>query len=120
MPQFEGHTLLTETLRVINQALARHANEHPYGEMVARAAELGGLRLGVAVYEGDAPVPVDYYAIEIRDGKLRVVSHGQLEIPVHWRVSVDHLRRVTAHAGEYVEHPAKLDLDWLEGPLGIR
>ena len=120
MPQFEGHTLLTETLRVFNRALARHADEYPYREILARVAELGGLRLGVAIYEGDEPLPVDHYVIELREGKFQVVSHGPLESPVDWRVSVDYLRRVTVHAWEYVEEPAKLELDWLEQRLGMR
>jgi hypothetical protein len=120
MPEFEGHTLLTETLRVFNQALARHADEQPFREILTRVEKLGRLRLGVAVYEGDAPVPVDHYGVEMHEGKFHVVSRGQRELSIDWRVSVDYLRRVTAHPSEYIEEPARLELGWLEQRLGIR
>jgi hypothetical protein len=120
MPVFEGHTLLTETLRVLNQALAQHADEHPYCEILDRVERLGSLRLGVAIHEGDESAPIDYYAIEIRDGKFQVVSHGQREPAIDWRVSVAYLRRVTAHPSLHVDQPARLELDWLVRRLGIR
>ena len=120
MPEPRGHTLLTETLRLVNKVLERHADVSPYREIVSRSKQIaGGLELGVAIHEGNPRAPVDSYIIRIRDGKLEVVSRGERVEIVDWTVSVDFLRQVVGAPEFYLDHPEKLGLGWLESRLAM-
>jgi hypothetical protein len=120
MREHEGHTLLTETLQVMNEVLRLHAEASPYREIRERAARiLAGQDLGVAVYEKTPDTPVDHYTIRMDGAKFHVIKHGQREPAVDWSVSVDYLRRVAGNPQAYLDVPARLDLAWLEQRLGL-
>jgi hypothetical protein len=120
MAEPRGHTLLTETLLLLNKVLKRHGDVSPYREILTRLKQKpGGVELGVAIREGKLHAPVDSYIIRIRDGKFEVVSRGE-QLPVaDWTGSVDFLRRVTGQQDFYLNHPEELDLGWLERRLAI-
>ena len=121
MHEYEGHTLFTETLQVMSEALTAHKDASPpYREILARSERiLEGQDLGVAVYEKTPDAPVDHYTIRIDGAKFHVVAHGKREPAVVWSVSVDYLRRVAGNPQVYLDVPARLDLAWLERRLGL-
>jgi hypothetical protein len=120
MREHEGHTLLTETLQVMNEVLRLHGEASPYREIRERAARiLAGQDLGVAVYEKTPDTPVDHYTIRMDGAKFHVIKHGHREPAVDWNVSVDYLRRVAGNPQAYLDVPARLDLAWLEQRLGL-
>lgn len=113
-------TLFTSALNVINAALAKHGDDAPYEQMLAASEKLlGDRRLGVAVYAEDASAPFDYYTIRFRDRRFELVEHGKQEPEATWKVSRDYLAQVAESPQEYIEHPAKLDWDWLKSRLGL-
>lgn len=121
MLEHSGHTLLTGALRVINQAIDAHRGTSPWREIVEKTS--GGrapARLGVEIYEGEPPRIVDRYAIHAHEGRFEMIEHGLGEPEIHWRVSVDDLRRIIATPDRYLEDPSRLPLAWLETRLGIR
>lgn len=113
-------TLFTRALNVINSALVANADATPYRALIRTSEKLlDGRRIGVAVYESDPSAPFDYFTICFREGSFELVSHGKQEPDVAWKVSRDYLEKVADHPDEYVEHPAKLDWDWLRSRLGL-
>jgi hypothetical protein len=121
MPEPSGHTLLTDALRVIGQAIEAHADVSPWREIVARtsARERRRKTFAVAIYEGDPEHVVDHYVIRVHEGRFEAVERGRSEPAVDWRVSVDSLRHIVAEPDRYLDAPEKLDLGWLQTRLGI-
>lgn len=115
-----GHTLLSQALRVINQAIDAHRDTPPWRDIVAKTSGAHApARLGVEVYEGDPPRVVDRYAIHAHEGRFELVEQGRGEAEIHWRVSVDDLRHIVAKPDRYLADPSRLPLAWLEARLGI-
>jgi hypothetical protein len=121
MAEPRGHTLLTETLRVINRAIDAHRNTSPWREVVARTSGRNGPRLfAVEIREGDPARVIDHYTIRAHEGRFEMVEHGAREAAIDWRVSVEALRSIVAKPDRYLSHPGRLPLDWLQVRLGIR
>lgn len=117
----DATTLFTRALNVINAALEKHANDTPYAQLLSASEKLLADRnIGVAVYESDASAPFDYYTIRFRDGAFELVSRGKQEPEAGWKVSRAYLEGVVENADDYIEHPAKLDWDWLKSRLGVQ
>lgn len=116
----DTNTLFTNALNTVNLALDRHSEETPYEQILAAAEKiLGDEHLGVAVYKDDPAHPHDYYTIRYRSGALEVVSHGKEAPSVDWKVSESYLKKLADDSEEYIEHPVKLDLDFLKSRLGL-
>ena len=120
MAQRDTLALFTEALNVINAAFAEHADSMPYQALLeASEKTLGDRRLGVAVYDSDPDAPFDHFTIRFREKAFELVSHGKQEPDVVWKVSRSYLEKVAASPREYIEHPLKLDWDWLKSRVGI-
>ena len=113
-------SLFTQFLNVVNAALAKHGDSMPYRALLRASDEmLDGRKLGVAVYESDANAPFDYFTIRYRERSFEFVSHGKEDPDVAWKVSQDYLEKVVENADDYIEHPVKLDWEWLKSRVGI-
>ena len=113
--------LFTRALNVINTALDKHKDDIPYAQLLSASEKvLADHNIGVAVYENDAAAPFDYYTIRFRDGAFELVSRGKQEPDVGWKVSREYLENVAGSPDEYIEHPAKLDWDWLKSRVGVQ
>lgn len=113
-------SLFTEALNVINASLAEHRDTQPYKAMLAASEKLlDDARIGVAVYKTEPSEPFDWFTICYRNGSFELVSHGKRDTDVAWRVSRDYLEKVAGNPREYIDHPVKLDWDWLKSRLGI-
>ena len=116
----ETVTLFTQALNVTNAALAEHKDSLPYKPLVKASEKLlGDRRLGVAVYEADPSSPFDYFTIRFWDDAFELVSHGKREPDVAWKVSRSYLEKLAETPEDYIEHPAKLDWDWLKSRVGL-
>ena len=114
-----GHTLFTDALRVLGDALEAHQDEPRWRELVARTSGLPApLTFGVEIYEPDPEHVVDHYLIRAHEGRFEVVEQGHREVP-DWRVSADELRRIVAERDACIAAPERLDLHWLELRLGL-
>jgi hypothetical protein len=120
MIDLDTNALFTQYLNVVNRALATHRDEFPYQQMIsASQAALRDRRIGVAVYKDDPQHPHDWFTIRMDNGELAVLEHGKADPDITWRVKQRHLTTVTEDPDEFVEHPVKLDLDWLKTRLGL-
>jgi len=116
----DTYDLFMGTLDVVNQALKEHADTPVIGEILSAAGKFSeGKRLGVAVYKTDPDEPFDYFTLRIANGKVELDSRGKGDPDIAWRVSQDYLRKVNENPQDYVDNPAKLDLDWLKSRLGL-
>jgi hypothetical protein len=121
MIDLDTGALFTQYLNVVNRTLATHRDEFPYQQMIsAGQATLRVRRIGVAVYQDDPQHPHDWLTIHMDNGKLAVLEHGKADPDITWRVKERHLEAVTEHSEESVDHPVKLDFDWLKTRIGIQ
>ena len=49
--------------------------------------------------------------------KFEIQSRGKSEHDTEWKVSRDYLESVVDNPQEYIDNPAKLDLEWLKHRL---
>ena len=116
----DAKTLFTNALNVINTALAKHADDTPYKQMVdASNKALAGRNLGVAIYEDDPDAPFDFATIRFSDGKFEIISHGKQEPEITWKVSREYLQKIVDDSDRFVEQPWQLDWEWLKARLGL-
>lgn len=110
----------SKALNVINAALAKHENEIPYKQLTKAADRiLRDRKIGVGVYKDKASKPYDYFTVRFRDGSFELVAHGKEQPSLPWRVSRAYLDKVASNPDDYIDHPAKLDWDWLKSLVGL-
>jgi hypothetical protein len=116
--QKDTYTVFMDTVDVINRALAEQS-ETPVLKQILEAAGKAaeGREFGVAVYKDDSSNPHDYFTTRFNNGKVELSSRGKASPDVDWKVSEDYLRKVSANPQNYVDNPAKLDIDWLKSRL---
>lgn len=113
-------SLFTDGLNVLNAALDKHRDSLPYKPLIQASEKiLGERKIGVAVYASDPSSPFDYFTIRFREGSFELVSHGKQEADVAWTVSRAYLEKLVENRREYIEHPAKIDWDWLKSRVGL-
>jgi len=120
MPKFETNALFMQAINVINRSLDAHKDEMPYKQILALSGKLlDDKKIGVAVYENNPNEPFDYYTVEFRQGRLEYVDRGKHEPDVSWTVAREYLQKIVDDPEPYVEHPEKLDWEWIKSRVGI-
>jgi len=110
----------TRYLNVANAALDRHYEDFPYKQLIRAGNNLlEGRNLGVAVYKHDASQPHDYFTVQWRDGSLQLLEHGKRDPDLSWKVRESYLDEVIDNPEPYIEHPAKLDWQWLKSRVDL-
>jgi hypothetical protein len=112
--------LFTQYIDVVNRALGEHRNDIPYKQIFTVGEKvLGDRKLGVAVYKNDPENPHHHFTITLDGGTFKILETGKGEADIVWKVRDDHLENVVENPQEFVDRPAKLDLDWLQKRLGV-
>jgi hypothetical protein len=108
------YDLFTEALDVTNRALDANRDSAFYGTLISGMDKyLDGHKAAVAVYDDDPQEPFDYFTVRYLNGKFEILARGKSEHDTEWRVSREYLDSVARNPDEYIEHPARLDIDWL-------
>jgi hypothetical protein len=116
----DTQTLVVQYLNVVNTALDRHREDFPYNKILSLSQRvLAGKNIGMGVYKGEAKSAYDYYTLSMDDGRLRLVSHGKTDADLEFKARLSYLEEVVENDAEYIEHPVKLDWEWLKTRLGI-
>lgn len=114
----DTYKLFLNGLDVVNQSIEENRGQGVYGKLIEKFDDrLDGHRSAVAVYEDDPANPFDYFTIRYLDGRFELVARGKEDHDTRWRVSREYLESLVDHPKEYIEHPSKLDLDWLKTRL---
>lgn len=120
MTQEERRTLLIEYLDVCNTALVANQHSFPYKQILAAAERVfGGRRMGLIVYEDDPDVPVAYFTVRFAGNQIEPAAEGKLDPDFSAKIKQSYMTKVVKHRQEYIDHPAKLDWEWLKSRLGV-
>jgi hypothetical protein len=112
------YELFTAALDVTNRSLEKNRESGFFKGLIAAADKyLDGHKAGVAIYDEDPKKPFDYFTIRYSNEKFEIQSRGKSEHDTEWKVSRDYLESVADNPQEYIDHPSKLDLDWLKHRL---
>lgn len=120
MAELDTNAVFTQYLNVLNRSLGAHRDDFPYQQIISAAEELlEDKDIGVAIYEDEPDNPHDYFTISFEEGSFEIEEHGKESPDVDWRVSESYLREVIQNEEEYVEHPDRLNIDWLKARLNL-
>ena len=113
----EFDTLFREYLDVCNRALEANKDKFPYKQLWSMTESvLDDSSVKFAVYDDR---PKECYSLKLEDHKIKPVKKCDTEDAKEaWRMNLSYLQRVVEHPEEYIEHPAKLDWEWLKSRLG--
>ena len=112
------YDLFTGALDVTNKAIDENRDSGFYGALISAWDKyLDGHKAGVAVYDEDPDQPFDYFTIRYAHGKFELQSRGKSEHDTEWKVSREYLQSLVDDPQAYIDHPAKLDIDWLKDRL---
>jgi len=118
MTNTQTYSLFMDALDVVNRSLKANRGKGVYGRLLdAMSQFLNGHTSAVAVYEDDPGAPFDYYTIRYVDGLFELEEHGRGGHDSEWKVSRKYLLSLVDHPETYIEHPARMDLDWLADRL---
>lgn len=106
-------------LDVVNEALQKHRDHALIGPLLQGGEKmLGGKKFGVAVYRDDPDTPFDYFTLRLTGGRFELLARGKESPDIAWKVSQDYLRDIVDNPQDYIDNPAKLDLEWLRHRIG--
>jgi len=118
--ELDEQALVAQAIDVMNRAINEHKDQTPYSQILSASEKLLGdtpLTVGLTKGGGD---PYDYYTLRFSDGRIALEGHGKDDdAKLGWRVSRSYLENVVSDPETYVDHPEKLDFDWLVDRLGI-
>jgi hypothetical protein len=114
----EIEEIFTRYIAVCNQAIDRHRNTFPYRELLAAREKLLGEYIHVAIYD-DNGIPEAVFMLHFKDDKLTFWQDVSSGMKKSWRLNRSYLRQVVEHPEKYLEHPERLDIDWLKNRLGL-
>lgn len=120
MTQLDTNALFTQYVNVVNKAIGAHRDETPYKQIIQASDKLmNDKTLGVAIYKDDASTPHDWFTLKWNNGGLKIDEHGKKPSDISWKANEAHLEEVVEKPNEFIEHPMKLDLDWLKKRLQV-
>lgn len=112
------YELFTQALTVTNRSLKENRGSGVYGALLSAWNKyLDGHRAGVAIYDENPDKPFDYFTIRYMNGRFELQSRGKSEHDTEWKVSRDYLRSLANNPQTYIDHPSRLDIDWLKDRL---
>lgn len=115
----ETAALFVDYLNTCNTVLAKNKDEFPFDEIIAQANKiLAGKTIGVSVYKDDPERPRETFTVAMTKGVLHFVE-SKMRPNLTWKVKEEYMRQVVDNQREYIEHPTKLDLDWLKSRIGL-
>lgn len=119
MTQPPTETRFEQALDVINQSLEANRDRMPYKQFIKAGEKmLGDKKVGVAVYSDDPNTPHDYYTLALLNDHLQIVEHGKEDPDLTWKVSEDYINELVGNPQKYIDHPEKMDWDWIRDRMG--
>ncbi len=109
-----------QLLYVMNEALKTNRDKFPYKQIItALEKTFPDWNMGVAVYADDPNTPHDYFTIRFDKGEFELVEHGKEEPKFTWKVPESYVKKVTDNPQDYIQHPEKLDWDFVKSRIGL-
>lgn len=110
--------LFNHSLDVLNRAISSNNDTFPYREVFDACDTLyGDEPLRVQIYEDDVESPIGEYFIKFENKLFKPAGPHDGKPTMAWKVSKDYLEKVVKNPQDYIDHPEKLDWDWLKDRL---
>lgn len=112
-------TRFTAYVDVVNRAIAKNRGG-PLVKTWDKIASklLADKTLDVGVYSDDADRPHTWFALHYRDSRFVIADQsaqpGKGEDEVTWKLPEHHMDTVIADPQTYIEHPTKIDMNWIK------
>lgn len=112
--------LFSSFLEVCNTALEQNRESFPYKQILALSEKVFGDRnIAVSIYEDEPKKEQARFVIRYADGRFDPVGPGGRDTAFSVKLSRGYMEQVVRNRREYIEHPEKLDWDWLKSRLGF-
>jgi hypothetical protein len=118
MSSNDPYILFTDAMKTINDSLEHNRGKGVFGKLIEGFDKFAdGHVTGVALYDSDPSQPYDYFTVRYIKGHFEVMERGKGDHKLQWKVSKAYLQSLRDNPKEYIEHPAKMDLDWMKSVL---
>jgi hypothetical protein len=112
--------LLLEYLDVCNTALEAHRHSLPYKPLILTYDKIFANRqVAIDCYREDPQDMEVTFTIRLTNGRFELVPPAEAHPSLHLKLKRHYMEDVVAHRDEYIQHPEKLDWDWLKSRMGI-
>ncbi len=112
--------LFSQYVEVVNRAISENRDGF-YGKVIKLWEKaIGDEMIVVSVYKTDPDNPHAVYTIRLRGGRFEILSNNRdPAAKFKLKIKESYLQKVVDNPDYYVEHPLKLDLDWLKTRIGL-
>jgi hypothetical protein len=116
----QGLDLLIDYLDVCNTALEAHRHSLAYKPIILAYDRIfAKWQVAIDIYSHDPDKPDTTVTIRLSNGRFGVVPVSEAHPSFHLKLKHGYMEDVLAHRQEYIDHPEKLDWDWLKSRMGI-
>lgn len=117
MSQINYDLVFRDYLKVCNKAIDKNKDKFPYKEIWGVGMKLVGQKeeINCVIYDDE---PQGTYTLNLdKDNHLRIVEGLHPKFEDSWKFRYSYIKHVIDHPEEYINHPAKLDWDWLRSSM---
>jgi hypothetical protein len=115
----DNEQLIQQYLDVVNRALQTNRDHFPWKQIVAMGEKKWhGANIGLGINEDGNPAP-QTYTLEFVNGQFVYKGPGKVETTYTWEADKAFMQKVVANPQEYIQHPMKINWDWVKSSLGI-
>ena len=119
MDSLSDTELFARYLDICNRALARNQERFPYKQILGAAATAQRDKdIEVCIVDDQ---PQASFILHMEQGKITAAPReacgkcASCACFTQWRVPRSYLEEVVGHADEYIQNPARIDWDWMDG-----
>lgn len=116
----QGVSLLIDFLDVCNAAAEAHRHSLVYRPIiVAYDSIFANRQVGIDIYDRHPDEIETRVNISLVKGEFVVVPEVDVQPSFHLKLGRRYMEDVVAHRDEYIQHPEKLDWDWMKSRVGM-
>ncbi len=109
--------LIKYYINICNYALFKHRHLPLMKEVLAGVSRIYSQDSISFEVTDDANKPLAYFSTRFVDSMFTPVEEGTHSPDIRLKLSRSYLQKVVENSDEYMEHPTRLDWDWLTGEV---
>lgn len=115
--EFTNKVLIKYYINICNYALFRHRHLPFLKEMLTVVNRMYSQETIAFKITDDDDKPLAYFSTRFVEGMFTPVEEGVHSPDIKLQLKRSYLKHVVDNADDYMEHPTKLDWDWLKGEV---
>lgn len=117
--QNNNEQLIKQYLDVVNRALQTNRDRFPWKQIVAAGEKKWhGKNIGLGI-NADGQDEPETYTLEFVNGQFVYNGPGKFDTEYTWEADRAFMQKVVGNPQEYIEHPMKINWDWVKSSLNI-